>query len=109
MAALAGSAVLGVGPTVAALAVAAVVTVSPNGLAFTAVAERAGASWAGRALGVQNTFQNLVAGAAMPPLAVLIVVAGGGTVGYGVAFAVVAALPFLAALAVPVHHERLAP
>lgn len=108
MAALAGSAVIGVGPTVVALAVAAVVTVSPNGLAFTAVAERAGASWAGRALGVQNTFQNLVAGAAMPPLAVVIGVAGGGTVGYGVAFAVVAALPFLAALAVPVRHERLA-
>jgi sugar phosphate permease len=106
MVALALSAVAGIGPTVAALAVAAVVTVSPNGLAFTAVAERAGSAWAGRALGVQNTFQNLVAGAATPPLAVLIGLVGGGAAGYGLAFATVAALPFLAAVAVPAGQER---
>lgn len=106
MAALALSAMAGVGPTVAALAVAAVVTVSPNGLAFTAVAERSGSSWAGRALGVQNTFQNLVGGAAMPPLAVLVGLAGGGVPGYGVAFTAVVALPFLAALAIPARWER---
>ncbi|HEX2883811.1 MAG TPA: MFS transporter [Candidatus Limnocylindria bacterium] len=108
MVALALSAVAGIGPTVAALAVAVVVTVSPNGLAFTAVAERAGSAWAGRALGVQNTFQNLVAGAATPPLAVLIGLAGGGPTGYGLAFATVALLPFLAALAVPARQERRA-
>jgi MFS family permease len=108
MVALALSAVVGIGPTVAALAVAAVITVSPNGLAFTAVAERAGSAWAGRALGVQNTFQNLVAGAATPPLAVLIGIAGGGPAAYGLAFATVAVLPFLAAVAVPAGQERLA-
>jgi MFS family permease len=106
MCALALFAVTGIGPTVAALAIAAVVTSSPNGLAFTAVAERAGSRWAGRALGIQNTFQNLVAGAAAPPLALLIGLAGGGTAGYGLAFATVAVLPFLAAFAVPVASER---
>ncbi len=107
MVALAATAVADIGVTVAVLAAAAVVTVSPNGLAFTAVAERAGSRWAGRALGIQNTFQNLVAGAAAPPLAVLIGLAGGGTAGYGVAFAVVAGLPFLAATVIPTASERL--
>ncbi|HET7645374.1 MAG TPA: MFS transporter [Candidatus Limnocylindria bacterium] len=107
MVALAVTAVADVAGTVVVLALAAVVTVSPNGLAFTAVAERAGSRWAGRALGIQNTFQNLVAGAAAPPLAVLIGLAGGGTTGYGLAFAVVAGLPFLAAVAVPARDERL--
>lgn len=107
MTVLALSAVAGIGPTTVALAVAAVVTVSPNGLAFTAVAERAGSRWAGRALGIQNTFQNLVAGITAPPLAVLIGLAGGGAAGYGVAFLAVAALPFLAALAIPARQERL--
>lgn len=109
MVVLAATAIGDVAGTVVALAIAAVVTVSPNGLAFTAVAERAGSRWAGRALGIQNTFQNLVAGAAAPPLAMLIGLVGGGTTGYGVAFAVVAGLPFLAALAVPAREERLSP
>jgi MFS family permease len=51
----------------AALLVAAAVTVSTNGLASAAVAEIAGMSWAGRALGVQNSAQN-IASAATPPL-----------------------------------------
>ena len=55
MVALAGLALGGSGAVVAALSVAAVATVMPNGLAFTAVAERAGSRWAGRALGIQNT------------------------------------------------------
>ena len=38
---------------------AAIVTVADNGLAFTAVAEIAGPMWSGRALGVQNTGQNI--------------------------------------------------
>lgn len=105
MTALASSIVVGAGTGVAVLAVASVVTVLPNGLAFTAVAERAGASWAGRALGVQNTFQNLTAGAAMPPLAVLIGLTGGGASGYAIAFGAVAALPFAAAAVVPVRQE----
>ncbi|MBV9379377.1 MAG: hypothetical protein JOY82_08785 [Streptosporangiaceae bacterium] len=50
-----------------ALLAAAALTVSTNGLAFTAVAELAGMPWAGRELGVQNTAQN-VAAAATPPV-----------------------------------------
>lgn len=50
------------------LVLATVVTVADNGLAFTAVAERAGPFWSGRALGVQKTAQFLTA-AAVPPLA----------------------------------------
>ena len=37
------------------IVVASTVTVADNGLAFTAVAERAGPFWSGRALGLQNT------------------------------------------------------
>ncbi len=47
---------------------ATVLTVADNGLAFTAVAERAGPFWSGRALGIQNTAQFLAA-SAVPPLA----------------------------------------
>ncbi|HET9654432.1 MAG TPA: MFS transporter [Kineosporiaceae bacterium] len=81
---------------VALLVLAAVVTVSPNGLAFTAVAEYAGNSWAGRALGVQNTAQNAVAALTPPLLAMLI---DGG--GYAPAFALAAVLPVLAGGLVP--------
>jgi hypothetical protein len=77
----------------------------PNGLAFTAVAERAGSRWAGRALGIQNTFQNL-AGALVPtPLAFLIGAGGGDARGYAVAFLAVAAFPFVAAVTIPRHDE----
>lgn len=106
MVSLAALAMAGSSASVVALAVAAVVTLSPNGLAFTAVAERAGPRWAGRALGVQNTFQNLVAAVAATPLAILIGAAGGGAFGYGLAFATVAALPYLAAIAIPARAER---
>ena len=51
----------GVGVAVPLVVVAAVVTVAYNGLAFTAVAERAGPFWSGRAMGLQNTGQYLVA------------------------------------------------
>ena len=51
---------------VVALLLAVALSVSTNGLAFTAVAELAGVAWACRALGVQNTGQNLAA-AATPP------------------------------------------
>src|ERR1022692_3469464 len=70
---------------IAALLVAAVASVSTNGLAFTAVAEHAGPSWAGRALGIQNTGQNAFAAATPPVLAAVI-----GGAGYGVAFGAVA-------------------
>ena len=108
MAGLAVSAMAGSVASAVVLALAAVITVSPNGLAFTAVAERAGPRWAGRALGIQNTFQNVVATAVATPLAFVIGLAGGGPFGYGVAFASVVAFPFLAALAIPAREERAA-
>jgi sugar phosphate permease len=82
--------------SVGLLMAAAVVTVSPNGLAFTAVAEYAGGTWAGRALGLQNTAQNGVA-ALTPPL-MAAVISGPG---YPAAFAVAAVLPVVAGAFVP--------
>nr|WP_120491418.1 MFS transporter [Corynebacterium lactis] len=78
---------------VCALAVAAV---SPNGLAFTAVAEYAGPFWSGRAMGTQNTFQNIVYAAA-PPLSGAIV----GAVGFPALFAVTALFPAVALAVAP--------
>lgn len=86
---------------IALLVVATVVTVADNGLAFTAVAERAGSSWSGRALGAQNTAQNLMA-TLVPPLGGL-AVAG---IGYPATFALAAVFPLVATLCVPVRHER---
>jgi MFS family permease len=85
----------------AALLVAVALSVSTNGLAFTAVAELAGMAWAGRALGVQNTGQNLAAAGTPPALAELI-----GLVGYGGAFGLVALFPAAAILAVPARTGR---
>jgi sugar phosphate permease len=96
---------LGTSLAVGALAVAAVVTVMPNGLAFTAVAERAGPRWAGRAMGIQNTFQNVFASIFATPLALLISAAGGGASGYALAFAAVVAFPFAAAALIPAASE----
>lgn len=89
------------GVAVALMVLASAVTVADNGLAFTAVAERAGPFWSGRALGMQNTAQNLVA-AAVPPVAGLAVTAWGYPATYGL----VALLPLLAAPLVPVRGER---
>jgi len=85
---------------VAALFAAVIISVSTNGLAFTAVAEHAGSSWAGRALGIQNTGQNAFAAATPPVLAALI-----GAAGYATAFGVVAVFPLAAAVLVPVGRE----
>lgn len=105
LALVAGLALAGITAVVVALALAAVVTVMPNGLAYTAVAERAGSGWAGRALGIQNTFQNL-GGALVPVPVALVVTAGGGdALGYALAFAAVTAFPFVAAMVIPVAHE----
>ena len=106
MAALATLAFTGVAVVAAALAFAAVVTVTSNGLAFTAVAERAGPRWAGRALGVQNTFQNVIAMVIATPLALLISIAGGGATGYALAFGIVVVFPFAASAIIPVGSER---
>ncbi|MFD1824743.1 MFS transporter [Mumia zhuanghuii] len=86
---------------VALLVVATVVTVADNGLAFTAIAERAGPYWSGRALGVQNTGQYLAA-AAVPPVLGAVATAAG----FPVMFALVALFPVVAAPLVPAKEER---
>jgi sugar phosphate permease len=83
------------------IVIATVITVADNGLAFTAVAERAGPFWSGRALGVQNTAQFLAA-ALVPPLGGLAI----GTAGYAGTFALAALFPLLALALVPVGDER---
>lgn len=83
------------------IVVATVLTVADNGLAFTAVAERAGPFWSGRALGLQNTAQ-FIAAAAVPPLGGLAVT----HFGYAAAFALAGLFPILAAPLVPVAGER---
>lgn len=81
---------------VALLVLATTITVADNGLAFTAVAERAGPFWSGRALGVQNTAQFLTASIAAP-------VAGAAIShwGYATAFALTAIGPAIAVPLVP--------
>ncbi|GAB3437741.1 MFS transporter [Actinophytocola sediminis] len=86
---------------VAALVAALVVSVTDNGLGFTATAELAGPFWAGRALGVQNTAQNAVAMAAAPLFGALIT-----AFGYPVALAAAAAFPLAGAALTPVAGER---
>jgi sugar phosphate permease len=103
MLAVATGAATGSPLAVAALLTAAVLAVSTNGLAFTAVAEQAGPSWAGRALGIQNTAQNAF-GAATPPVIAAVI----GSAGYPLVFTVVAFFPLLAAALVPVAAERRA-
>ena len=98
---LAAAAGLDWGVAVPLVVVATMVTVADNGLAYTAVAERAGPFWSGRALGLQNTAQYLAA-AAVPPLAALAVTHGS----YALTFALAAAFPLLALTLVPVRDER---
>ncbi|CAN5465836.1 MFS transporter [soil metagenome] len=81
---------------------ASAITVSDNGLAFTAIAEIAGPFWSGRALGTQNTSQHLASAIAAPLFGGLI-----GVAGYPVAFAVCALFPLAAIPLVPVHSDPL--
>jgi MFS family permease len=101
MALLGLTAAAGLGVAVVLVVVATLVTVADNGLAFTAVAERAGPFWSGRALGVQNTAQFLAA-SAVPPVAGLVV----AHAGYGATFALAAVFPLVAVPLVPVREER---
>lgn len=80
---------------------AAIITVSDNGLGFTASAELAGLEWAGRAMGVQNTAQNVAASLTPPLLGIVI-----GAADYAQAFALAAAFPLLAVWLTPVAAER---
>ncbi len=87
---------------VGGFAVGAVVTVADNGLAYTAVAELAGSAWSGRALGVQNTVQNIAGVATAPVLAAVI-----GESRYALGFVLVAVCPLLAIPLTPVRAERV--
>jgi MFS family permease len=88
--------------SVAVMVIASVITVSDNGLAFTAIAEIAGPFWSGRALGTQNTSQLLTAGVAPPLFGALI-----GIAGYPAAFAVCALFPLAAMPLVPVEADLM--
>src|SRR5215469_4169212 len=101
MGALAVAVAAGSAAAVPILLACALVAVSTNGLAFTAVAEYAGPAWAGRALGIQNTGQNALAAATPPVLALAI-----GVLGFGGSFAIVTVFPVAAAALVPVGAER---
>lgn len=87
---------LGSPVSIALMVIASVITVSDNGLAFTAIAEIAGPYWSGRALGAQNTSQHLAAAASAPLFGALI-----GVAGYPAAFAVCALFPLAAIPVVP--------
>jgi MFS family permease len=84
-----------------ALIVASTVSVADNGLSFTSVAEAAGPSWSGKALGIQNTGQFIAASAVGPGIGALITV-----VGYPVAFALVALTPLAAIPLVPARDQH---
>lgn len=87
--------------SIALMMVASVVTVSDNGLAFTAIAEIAGPFWSGRALGAQNTSQLLSAGIAPPLFGGLI-----GMAGFPATFAVCALFALVAVPVVPAARAR---
>ncbi|GIE29297.1 MFS transporter [Actinoplanes italicus] len=98
---LAAAAAAGSSVAVPVLLFLGVVAVSSNGLSFTAVAEYAGSAWAGRALGIQTTGQNVMTAATPPVIAMAI-----GAVSFAPSFAVVAVFPLIAALLVPVAAEE---
>ncbi|NRQ36982.1 MFS transporter [Nonomuraea sp. NN258] len=85
----------------AMLALASVMTVAGNGLAYLAAGELAGPGWAGRVLGTHNTIQNVVALVTTPVAGVLITQSGfAAAFGVGLACAVIS-LPVL-----PLRGER---
>lgn len=91
-------------PAAVAYVIACCVSVADNGLAFTAVAELAGPSWAGRALGIQNTGQFLAAAAVGPVVGAAI-----GLFGIPATLALVALAPALAVPVVPAPSAERAP
>ncbi|MFC7672197.1 MFS transporter [Mycolicibacterium sp. GCM10028919] len=88
--------------SIAVMVAASVITVSDNGLAFTAIAEIAGPFWSGRALGTQNTSQLFATAVAPPAFGALI-----AATGFPVAFALCAVFPLLAVPLVPVGRDPL--
>ncbi|GAB3213960.1 MFS transporter [Marinactinospora thermotolerans] len=96
---LAGAAWTSSAAGVVLLALCLLLSMSHNGLTFTAVAETAGLAWAGRAMAVQNSLQSVAA--TLTPL-----IAGAliQTWGYAVAFAGTALFCGLAIAVVPPGH-----
>src|SRR5262245_41864197 len=82
------------------LIAALVIAMTGNGLAFTAVAELAGSAWAGRALGVHNMVQNMVA--AVTPAVFGAVISGSG---YAVGVAAAGLFAFVAIAVTPRDRE----
>jgi MFS family permease len=99
---IAAGAATGLWVVVLGFALGAVVTVADNGLGYTSVAELAGREWSGRALGVQNTVQNVAAVATAPLLAAVI-----GDSRYALGFALVTVFPLLAIPLTPVGAEAI--
>lgn len=87
-----------------AMVAAAVLAVTDNGIAATAIPERAGPFWSGRALGTQNTGQRLTAAAAVPLFGALVTATA-----YPVGFAVCGLAALLAMPLVPVSSEKQRP
>ncbi|MFI6792590.1 MFS transporter [Nonomuraea sp. NPDC050383] len=83
------------------LALAAVITVAGNGLAYLAAGELAGPGAAGRVLGTHNTIQNVVA-LAVTPLAGLLITGAG----YWAGFAAGLVCALLSVPVIPVRGER---
>ncbi len=77
------------------LALASVITVTDNGLSFTAVAEIAGPFWSGRGLGIQNTGQYVATAAVAPVFGALITAAGFPAAYLAAAAIAVAAVPLV--------------
>ena len=77
--------------------IATVLSVSDNGLAFTAVAEYAGPQWSGRSLGVQNTAQFVAISASTPLVAAVIEDFGYWPVFAGAAVIAAVAIPLVPA------------
>ncbi len=88
--------------SIAVMVAASVITVSDNGLAFTAIAEIAGPFWSGRALGTQNTSQLLTSGIVPPVFGAVITAAG-----FPLAFGICALFPLVALPLVPVDADPL--
>ncbi|PZG19634.1 MFS transporter [Nonomuraea aridisoli] len=87
----------------AMLAVASVMTVAGNGLAYLRAGELAGPAWAGRVLGTHNTVQNVVSLVVTPLAGVLITGSG-----YGAAFAAGLACALISLPVIPFRGERSA-
>ncbi|MFI6323315.1 MFS transporter [Nonomuraea sp. NPDC050556] len=83
------------------LALAAVITVAGNGLAYLAAGELAGPGWAGRVLGAHNSVQNVVALVAAPLVGLVIV-----HVGFWAGFAVGLGCAVLSIPVIPLGDER---